>query len=505
MDRLLEVKESEVRIEFELRTKCRATINLRNLMHTMHVAFKVQTTSPEMFSVKPPNGFIAPLGEYSFEVILMLQSEMPEHFPRSKDKFLVKSAMAPGGGLTERVPNEWFASRKKHVFLDAKLRVVYSGAFILRHLVARGELDPVKYLLKRQSEAPNRPDEGGRTALHIAAAGGRVEMVQALLEAGAAVDVLSKTGQTALLEAVYMGHSDVVKSLLERGADTEVRNLMGWTAIHLAASWNHLDILSLLIEKGAQLEARDSEGRTALHSAVTEGHVDCVKMLLDAGADKDARSVDGRTAVFRAAAKGDSLLVELLLECGASKSIKTLEGKSPYDIAVEKGHGAVLNALELGDGLLTAARKGDLEVVRRYLGKGAQVDAGDQYGWTALHCAAFKGHAEVVGELLAHGASVQSRDLEGHTPLHCAVETGRKDVVQLLIGRGADVNAQSVRGATPLNIAAALKYAGILRFLLHRGADRALVPSLAPDGCIPLDSAGFRRHPPRHTSLVFVQ
>jgi ankyrin repeat protein len=337
MDKLLEVQESEVRIEFELRTKCRTTINLRNLMHTMHVAFKVQTTSPEKFSVKPPNGFIPPLGEYSFDVILMPQEQLPDVFPRSNDKFLVKSAMAPGGSIAERVPPEWFASRKKHMFLDAKLTVVYMGPFLLRHLVAKGDTNNVQYLIEGQSSC-NKGDENGRTALHIAAASGNVEMVNLLLQNGAVVDVMSSSGQTALLEAVYMGHYDIADALLQRGANTEAQNPRGWTAVHLAASWNHADILKLLIEKRAHLDARDSEGRTALHSAVTEGHVECVKLLLQAGVDVDARSEDGRTAVYRAAAKDDSLLVELLLEWGANKSIKTAEGKTPFDIAVEKGH-----------------------------------------------------------------------------------------------------------------------------------------------------------------------
>jgi ankyrin repeat protein len=170
--------------------------------------------------------------------------------------------------------------------------------------------------------------------------------------------------------------------------------------------------------------------------------------------------------------------------------------------------GAVLSRLELGDGLLTAARKGDLEVVRKFLTRGAQINGGDQYGWTALHCAAFKGHLAIVGELLAHGASVQSRDLEGHTPLHCAVEAGHKEVVQLLVGGGADVNVRSARGATPLNMAACLNYAGIIKFLVNRGADKPSA-KVHPDAGVgrvsldnsPLESKSVRENP----SLVFAQ
>ncbi|KAL3699192.1 hypothetical protein R1sor_017214 [Riccia sorocarpa] len=509
MDRLLEVKQAEVTIDFELRTKCRTRINMKNLMHTMPVAFKVQSTSPKMFSVRPPNGCIPPLGDFSLEVVLVPQDELPESFPCTRENFFIKSAMAPGGFATERIPAEWFSVRKKHVFLDAKLRVVFSGAFLLRHLVARGEIENVRFVIQRKSH-PNKPDDQtGRTALHIAAMSGNVEMVELLLDAGAIVDVISKTGQTPLLEAVYMGHLDIVLSLLERGASPEARNSIGWTSIHLAALRNYVDIVRLLIERGALLEAPDREGRTALHSAVTAGHFDCVKVLLEAGADPDLRSVDGRTALYRAAAKGDSRLVELLLEWGAHKNVKAVDGKSPYDIAAEKGHAAVLSALRRGNGLMTAARRGNLEMVRRHLGRGAEVSDGDQYGWTALHCAAFNGHGEVVDELLAYGADVDCRDVEGHTPLHCAVEAGNKEVVQLLIGRGADVEAKSVRGTTPLNIAVLMKNAALLRFLLN-SANGAFIQIVgASDGCtVPVEANSPRlirwERQGRRNSLVCV-
>lgn len=486
MDRLVQVQENEVRIDFEVGCKCRTTIHLKSLIDTMPVAFKVQTSTPDKFLVKPPNGFISPLGDFSFEIILKPRKDLPEEFPRSKDRFLIKTALAPdckmdGNDFPDKVPNDWFASRKKQVFVDAKLKVVYIGGFLLRHLVAKGDVDSVKQILKRHN-CCNHADDEGRTALQIASASGSFGMLKTLLNAEARVDLASMMEQSPLLEAVYMGHLEIIKELLDKGADTEARNPKGWTAIHLAATWNRTDMLSLLIEKGADLEAKDKEGRTALHSAATKGHQDCVKLLLEAGADKDARSKDGRTAIFRAAANGYPEIVDSLLDAGADSHIRALNGETPYDAALEKGHTAVLEILELGNELLTAARRGDLQTVVSSLTKGARVNRCDQYGWTALHCAAFKGHINIMQKLIEYGADIGFEDTEGHTALHCAVEGGKKEAVQFLLGKGAEVNVKTSRGATPLYMSAAMGYPGISRLLLNRGADTACLHRKHPIG-----------------------
>lgn len=60
------------------------------------------------------------------------------------------------------------------------------------------------------------------------------------------------------------------------------------------------------------------------------------------------------------------------------------------------------------------------------------LDAGDEYGATALHHAAIKGHLKIVRLLLAHGADLQLKDTTGRTPLMAATEQGQTAVVELL-------------------------------------------------------------------------
>lgn len=92
--------------------------------------------------------------------------------------------------------------------------------------------------------------------------------------------------------------------------------------------------------------------------------------------------------------------------------------------------------------LLSAAKHGDLDEVRRLLDEGAPVDAVDngRYPMTALMHAAFGGHAEVVRLLLERGADVAREDLDAFTAITLAAREGHWEVVKLLTDHGADVD-----------------------------------------------------------------
>lgn len=153
---LVEVCEpAEVRIEFALNCKCRATVRLRSLNPTAPVAFKIQTSSPKKFLVNPPSGLIPPLSFATFKVILKPQSHLPRSFPRSpSDRFLVKTAEFPANSSGSTHPesiNSWFASCPYGFKTrDIKLKVAFVGPLLLNDAVTRGDLDAVRNLLKRQ-------------------------------------------------------------------------------------------------------------------------------------------------------------------------------------------------------------------------------------------------------------------------------------------------------------------------------------------------------------------
>ncbi len=109
-----------------------------------------------------------------------------------------------------------------------------------------------------------------------------------------------------------------------------------------------------------------------------------------------------------------------------------------------------------GTPLVDAARRGEVELVRSMLDDGADVNAAQGDGLTALHASAERGHVEIAKLLIAAGADLDAETRIGHyTPLHLAGRGGHGHVVLALAEAGADVSrATSNTGVTPLHLAA---------------------------------------------------
>ncbi|WP_420632484.1 ankyrin repeat domain-containing protein [Candidatus Palauibacter sp.] len=119
-----------------------------------------------------------------------------------------------------------------------------------------------------------------------------------------------------------------------------------------------------------------------------------------------------------------------------------------------------------------AASRGDLESVRALLRDGADVNAAQGDGMTALHWAALRGEAEMVSVLVYAGANVASTTrLGAYTPLHLASRDGRAEVAALLIDAGSDPNAATTTGSTALHLAASGGDVPTLTSLVEAGAE----------------------------------
>ncbi|MGA2854740.1 MAG: ankyrin repeat domain-containing protein, partial [Verrucomicrobiota bacterium] len=155
------------------------------------------------------------------------------------------------------------------------------------------------------------------------------------------------------------------------------------------------------------------------------------------------------------------------------------DGNTPLNRAVFSGwlraagflldHGAALD----WSALLNAASRGNKAMVEFLLERGADVNATDSNGATALHRAAASGFLSVAEVLIQHKANLEahtSKQNEGQTPLHRAATQGHPAMVALLAAKGADVNARDAAGMTPIIRAALSGQVEVLDKLLKAGA-----------------------------------
>lgn len=119
-----------------------------------------------------------------------------------------------------------------------------------------------------------------------------------------------------------------------------------------------------------------------------------------------------------------------------------------------------------------AAERSDMEAVRALLQQGADVNAAQKDGMTALHWAASHNDVEIARVLLYAGGTVRATTrLGGYTPLHLASRAGHREVAEMLLEAGADPNVFTATGVTAMHFAADADAAGVVVALAARGGD----------------------------------
>jgi ankyrin repeat protein len=265
-------------------------------------------------------------------------------------------------------------------------------------------------------------------ALVRAADDGDVAAVQALLEQGANLNAgsVSLNTETALMRAAATGRRELVQFLLDRGADPNVRHtgigqLRGRTALMFAVDGQQAGVVAILLDGGADVNVRDELGETPLTLALERGYLDIARTLVDRGADVNVQNRFGRPALILAVERLHSYagldrtavvnLVKAMLDRGADVNARD-SGKTTLTVPTDAGlgvQGVMIETSPAGgvDGrtpLMIAARAGNIEIVQALLAKGADVNAKDSEGKTALELAKERGDAKVVELLKQSGA-----------------------------------------------------------------------------------------------------
>jgi len=338
---------------------------------------------------------------------------------------------------------------------------------------------------------PNAPGPDGTTAVMWAAHHDDLDLVQALIEAGANVTLTNQFGTSALTEAAIVGSAPVIDALLEAGADPNARNPEGETPLMAVARGGNVEAARRLLDAGAEINAReDWGGQSALMWAAAQRQADMVGFLASRGADLDARGVIRQW------------------------ERKVIAEPRPKDL--NKGGFTPL---------LYAAREGCVECARRLVAAGADPDLPEPDGLTPLNMALLNLHFDFAAYMIEAGADPDTWDLFGRSPLYMAADVHTLpvkgngamavipsedsltalDVARRLLEAGANPNLQLKRrppyrdvpqdrggdsilaqGATPLLRAARAGDAALVELLLKHGA---LVDLPSKEGVTPLMAA----------------
>jgi len=264
-------------------------------------------------------------------------------------------------------------------------------------------------------------------------------------------------GSTPFMYAVLYAGAPALERLLIQGAGANQRNDANATALMWAAT--DLEKTRLLLAHGAAVNACSSDMRTALMVAARRpGNVDVVKLLLERGANPNpnAHPAGESSPLLEAATAGDAASVELLLGHGAE--VKEA-GELALEMAVSQRCSKCVTLLvakglsreDYSTALPNIAALGDVSAVRAALDHGANVNAVDPFGRTALMYAAASDLLDlgVVKLLVERGADVNAKDDHkkggdfGLTALDIAKLHGDTPIVAWLVKSGATSTPQA--------------------------------------------------------------
>ncbi|KAK6105831.1 Ankyrin repeats (3 copies) family protein [Brugia pahangi] len=388
-----------------------------------------------------------------------------------------------------------------------------NGWTVLHEVALKGSVPSLRILHKLGANA-NIFDKEDRTPLHIAAAAGRTNIAQLLIEKfGGSVRARTRDGSTLLHVAALSGHASTALAFLKHGVPLCMPNRRGALGLHSAAAAGFTDVVQLLIARGTNVDIKTRDNYTALHVAVQAGKASVVETLLGYGADVHVHGgAIGETALHIAASLTTDDAIEcavMLLKSGAQTNVTRNDGETPLHIAARNPLSGMIRLL-LSEGadpkicsnssesvLHVAAKSCNSEAVTlilEYLSQQMSPEEIKEFinartiedGLTAVHYAAqitsdqlhFPGEdAKLIETLIDYNGQPELQTYkEQETAMHLAARSGNEAALLAIvdkIGAGAVQivqNKQSKNGWSPLMEACALGHFNVAQILLDHHA-----------------------------------
>ena len=334
----------------------------------------------------------------------------------------------------------------------AELEAINASGQTPLHVAVSQRYSGVVEALLAKNANPNTRGRHGWTALHYAASGKNIEtrIIKRLLHSNVDVHASNDGGSTALFLAAESGSEAAVEILLDAGGKGNAKNTADSTPIHRAAQGGHLAVVKLLMAAGANPLAKKRHSITPLQLALENSHFDVAAELLEPIKSEPPTVDDYEESLCSLARVG-------------------------FEQGIKKALNYPLRNLERGDPrynqspLSHAAEHGHERVVQMLLDQGAESNSVDRRKRTPLMWAVLNNHQAVTEQLLARGADVHGKDHAQWTALHLAVRNRSAPIANLLLDKGADVSATISGGYTTLHLAIYSEAPTLIRLLVQKG------------------------------------
>ncbi|HEY4254802.1 MAG TPA: ankyrin repeat domain-containing protein, partial [Chlamydiales bacterium] len=328
-------------------------------------------------------------------------------------------------------------------------------------------------------------DKGQSNALHMAIIGKNVKLVQRFIEEDSGLlEIPDEKGNTPLLLAAACGQKEIYKILLKAGANEKVENKEGRNSLFLSVIANETKMVEWLAKKEWLLNSTDKSKNNALHIAASwdrlDNCLDICQILIKAGIDQRALNLSLQSALHVAVAAGKAEVVKWFAKRKLLLESKGNFGNTP---------------------LIDAAGTGNLKNLEALLQEGANLDARDNKGWTALHVAVCYNKTEIIRFLLAQNKDLlKAQDNMGNTPFFCAALFGRRDICEIFLEKESAIKfVVNKSKQNPLHAASVNNHEEIIKCL---SSNETLLHAVDAEGNTPLFLAAIVGHLPACEILI---
>ena len=285
------------------------------------------------------------------------------------------------------------------------------------------------------------------------------------------------------IKACAAGNYDLARKMIDIKIDINARDRRGYSALIWAVDKKRERITDLLLENGADANLSDSYGYSPLIWAIERNDLCCVRKLIDYKADIDRADNNGITPLMWTVIKKRHDIARQLIKSGCDTGKFDHKGYSALSYAIEK---KLDNFIELTAAaseksvidnplprplILWAAARSRTALIKLAVTRGAELNAKDEYGRTALmHCINSR-NIDAVALLINSGADINLCDNSGAGALIYAVNNWFYDIARLLLEAGADYTIKDNRQKTAMDYAVDKNYNTIIEMLIDAGAD----------------------------------